>query len=197
MHLCTLVFIYSYIAFYIHISLYHLYIISFMRFYQDLAIHVLSIFLSCMLLLIHIFISYTLIFIYFPIHASTIRCLYIVFHILFHITYSVMSLLCLSFMYMYLFLCFVIFYFSLLFLAFTHFYHLFLACSIYSFRYIYHIFISYNPIFLSYSCILEHIYTYCIFYIFLVSCLLHMALHILVKYDVYEIKPHSSILIPL
>ena len=32
----------------------------------------------------------------------------------------------------------------------------------------------------------EHIYTYCIFYIFLVSCLLHMALHILVKYDVYE-----------
>ena len=56
MHLCTLVFIYSYIAFYIHISLYHLYIISFMRFYQDLAINVLSIFLSCMLLLIHIFI---------------------------------------------------------------------------------------------------------------------------------------------
>ena len=39
-----------------HLSLYHLYIISFMRFYQDLAIHVLSIFLSCMLLLIHIFI---------------------------------------------------------------------------------------------------------------------------------------------
>ena len=56
MHLCTLVFIYSYIAFYIHISLYHLYIISFMCFYQDLAIHMLSIFLSCMRLLIHIFI---------------------------------------------------------------------------------------------------------------------------------------------
>ena len=56
MHLCTLVFIYSYIAFYIHISLYHLCIISFMRFYHDLVIHVLSIFLSCKLLLIHIFI---------------------------------------------------------------------------------------------------------------------------------------------
>ena len=39
----------------------------------------------------------------------------------------------------------------------------------------------------------EHIYTFFIFYIFLVSCLLHMALHILVKYDVYEITPHSYI----
>ena len=43
----------------------------------------------------------------------------------------------------------------------------------------------------------EHIYTCCIFYIFLVSCLLHMALHIFVKYDVYEITPHSCVLIPL
>ena len=43
----------------------------------------------------------------------------------------------------------------------------------------------------------EHIYKCCIFYIFLVSCLLHMALHVLVKYDVYEITPHSYILIPL
>ena len=32
-----------------------------------------------MILLIHIFISYTLIFIYFPIHASTVRCFYTVF----------------------------------------------------------------------------------------------------------------------
>ena len=130
MHLCSLVFIYSYIAFYIHISLYHLYIISFMCFYQDLAIHVLSKFLSCVLLLLHIFISYTLIFIYFPIHDSTVRCLYIVFHILFHITYSVMPLLCLSFVYMCSFMCFVIFYLSLSFLSFMHFYHVFLACSI-------------------------------------------------------------------
>ena len=43
----------------------------------------------------------------------------------------------------------------------------------------------------------EHIFTFFIFYIFLVSCLLHMALPILVKYDVYEITPHSYILIPL
>ena len=57
MHLCTLVFIYSYISLSIHIPLYHLYIISFMRFYHDLAIHVLFIFLSCILLLIHVFLS--------------------------------------------------------------------------------------------------------------------------------------------
>ena len=41
----------------------------------------------------------------------------------------------------------------------------------------------------------EHTFTVFIFYIFLVSCLLHMALHILVKYDVYEITPHSYILL--
>ena len=115
----------------IHIVIYIIiYLYPFIRFYHNLAMLVLSIFLSCMFLLIHIFISYTLIFKYFPIHASTVRCLYIVFHILFHITYSVMSLLCLSFMYMYLFLCFVIFYLSLSFLSFMPFYHVFLACSI-------------------------------------------------------------------
>ena len=52
------------------------------------------------------------------------------FILLFHITYSVMSLLCLLFMYMYLFLYFVIFYFSLSLLAFMPFYHVFLACFI-------------------------------------------------------------------
>ena len=57
--------------------------------------------------------------------------------------------ICLSFVYMYSFLCFVIFYLSLLFLALMHFYHVFQACSIYSFRYVYHIFISYNLIFIS------------------------------------------------
>ena len=41
----------------IYIFIYNfLYSYLFMRFYHDLAIHVLSIFLSCMLLLIHIFI---------------------------------------------------------------------------------------------------------------------------------------------
>ena len=116
----------------------------------------------------------------------------------------------LSFVYMYSFLCFVIFYLSLLFLAFMHFYQVFLTCSIYSIRYVFHIVISHNLIFILYhsfviSYILltyifmfhEHIYTYFIFYIFLVSCLLHMVLHILVKYDVCEITPHSYILIPL
>ena len=57
MHLCTLVFIHSYISLSIHIPLYHLCITSFMCFYHDLAIHVLYIFLSCMLLLIHVFLS--------------------------------------------------------------------------------------------------------------------------------------------
>ena len=56
---------------------------------------------------------------------------------------------CLSFVYMYSFLCFVVFYLSLSFLTLMHFYHVFLACSIYSFRYVYHIFISYNLIFIS------------------------------------------------
>ena len=74
MHLCTLVFIYSYIAFYIHISLYHLRIPV-----MSSSIHILSIFLSCMLLLIHIFISYTLIFIYFSI-LLTLSCLYYAYH---------------------------------------------------------------------------------------------------------------------
>ena len=43
----------------------------------------------------------------------------------------------------------------------------------------------------------EHIYTYCISYTFLVSCLLHMAFHILVRYDTYVFTPHSCFLVPL
>ena len=51
--------------------------------------------------------------------------------------------------------------------------------------------------FLSYSCsrfkfifvFHEHIYTFCIFYIFLDSCLFHMAFQILVRYDAY---PHIT-----
>ena len=61
------------------------------------------------------------------------------------------------------------------------------------FMFIFQFFFMFHIIFMFH----EHIYTYCIFYIFLVSCLLHMALHILVKYDVYEITPHSYILIHL
>ena len=59
-HECNYALLYSYIhiniSSYSHILLSHVCIISFMRFYHDLAIHVLSIFLSCMLLLIHIFV---------------------------------------------------------------------------------------------------------------------------------------------
>ena len=55
MHSCIHIFIY--ISLSIHIPLYHLCIISFMHFYHDLAIHILSIFLSYMLLLIHVFLS--------------------------------------------------------------------------------------------------------------------------------------------
>ena len=43
----------------------------------------------------------------------------------------------------------------------------------------------------------ERIYTYCISYIFLVSCLLHMEFHILVRYDTYVFTPHSCFLVPL
>ena len=61
--------------------------------------------------------------------------------------------------------------------------------------------IMFNSFSFSFSIIIfmfhEHIFTFFIFYIFLVSCLLHMELHILVKYDVYEITPHSYILIPI
>ena len=99
MHLCTLIFIYSYISLSTHILLYPLCIISFMRFYHDLAIHVLSIFLSCMLLLIHvflscsiysfiydnhIFISYTLIFI--SCHLLITSCILLTLYL--HVLYQ-------------------------------------------------------------------------------------------------------------
>ena len=58
-------------------------------------------------------------------------------------------------------------------------YDMFYPISSYLMTYTYHIHV-----------FLGHIYTYCIFFIFLVSWLLHIALHILIKYDVYEITPH-------
>ena len=75
---------------------------------------------------------------------------------------------CLSFMYMYSFLCFVVFYLSLSFLTLIHFYHVLLACSIYSFRYVYHIFISYNLIFISYN-LMTYTYTFLYLYVYLLS----------------------------
>ena len=117
MHLCTLVFIYSYISLSIHIPLYHLCIISFMFFYHDLAIHVLSIFLSCMLLLIHvflscsinsfmydnhIFISYTLIFVSGHLLVTSYILISYIFRyfirLSYHMTYTY------TFLYLYIFL---------------------------------------------------------------------------------------------
>ena len=67
--------------------------------------------------------------------------------------------ICLSFVCMYSFLFFVIFYLSLSFLALMHFYHVFLACSIYSFRYVCHIFISCHLLVTSYI-LLTYIFMY-------------------------------------
>ena len=117
MHLCTLVFIYSYISLSIHIPLYHLCIISFMRFYHDLAIHVLFIFLSCMLLLIHvflscsiysfmydnhIFISYTLIFI--SCHLLVTSYILLTYIFMYFIGLSYLMTYTYTFLYLYVFL---------------------------------------------------------------------------------------------
>ena len=66
----------------------------------------------------------------------------------------------------------------------------------YLMTYTYHI-LSYHPIFISYSYFMHTSIHIAFPIFFLVSCLLYMALHILEKYDVYEITPHSYILIPL
>ena len=76
--------------------------------------------------------------------------------------------ICLSFVYMNSFLCFVIFYLSLSFLALMHFYHVFIACSIYSFRYVYHIFISCLLLVTSYI-LLTYIFMYFIRLSYLVT----------------------------
>ena len=117
MHLCTLVFIYSYISLSIHIPLYHLCIISFMRFYHDLAIHILFIFLSCMLLLIHvflscsiysfmydnhIFISYTLIFI--SCHLLVTSYILLTYIFIYFIGLSYLMTYTYTFLYLYVFL---------------------------------------------------------------------------------------------
>ena len=156
MHLCTLVFIYSYIAFYIHISLYHLYIISFMRFYQGLAIHVLSIFLSCMLLL----------FIYSYMYLSFMYMYSFLCFVIFCLSLSFLSFL--PFCHVFL-ACSILFLFGM---SIIYSYHLrilvmsssihilsiFLSCSIYSFMYDNHMFTSYNLIFIYayHSCTLDY-----------------------------------------
>ena len=117
MHLCTLVFIHSYISLSIHIPLYHLCITSFMNFYHDLAIHVLSIFLSCMFLLIHvflscsiysfmydnhIFISYTLIFI--SCHLLVTSCILLTYIFMYFIRLSYLMTYTYTFLCLYVFL---------------------------------------------------------------------------------------------
>ena len=154
MHSCIHIYIYIYLS--IHIPLYHLCIISFMRFYHDLAIHVLSIFLSCMLLLIHIFIYVPIIHVHvlIPIlcHILLISIILIIyaflscvpsmFHLIpfgmsiiysYHLRNPVMSLS-------------------------IHILSIFLSCSIYLFMYDNHMFTSYNLIFICtyYSCTLDY-----------------------------------------
>ena len=163
MHSCIHIFIY--IAFYIHISLYHLYIIPFMLFYQDLAIHVLSIFLSCRLLLIHIFIYVPIIYVHVLIPMlchlllisivliiyAFLSCVPSMFHLIpfgmsiiysYHLRIPIMSLS-------------------------IHILSIFLSCSIYSFMYDNHMFTSYNFTFICayHSCILDdHILSYLMTY---------------------------------
>ena len=93
-------------------------ILSYVFTYAFMCFHILYLsytFLFYLLYVLYLFISF----------SCTVLFIYCI-----HITYYVMPLLCLSFVYMYSFLCFVIFYLSLSFLSFMHFYHVFLACSI-------------------------------------------------------------------
>ena len=136
MPLCTLVFIYSYI------SLYHLCIISFMLFYHDLAIHVLSIFLSCMLLLIHIFIYVPII----HVHVLILMLCHLLLISIVLIIYAFLS--CIPSMFHLIPLGISIIYSYHLHIPIMsssiHLLSIFLSCSIYSFMYDNHMFTSYN-----------------------------------------------------
>ena len=69
------------------------------------------------------------------------------------------------------FLCFVILYLSLSFLALMHCYHMFLACSVSSFRYVYHIFISYMTFMVMYNTICYVLFSFTvIMYCFHILC---------------------------
>ena len=141
----------------IHIFIYNfLYSYLFMRFYHDLAIHVLSIFLSCMLLLIHIFIHVPVIHVHVLIPMlcqllliSIVLIIYVflscvpsMFHLIplgmpiiysYHLRSPVMSLS-------------------------IHILSIFPSCSNYSFMYDNHMFTSYNLIFVCayHSCTLDY-----------------------------------------
>ena len=137
----------------IHIFIYNfLYSYLFMRFYHDLAIHVLSIFLSCMLLLIHIPVIHVHVLIPMLFHLLLISIVLIIyaflscvprmFHLIplgmsiiysYHLRIPVMSLS-------------------------IHILSIFLSCFNYSFMYDNHMFTSYNLIFICayHSCTLDY-----------------------------------------
>ena len=78
------------------------------------------------------------------------------------------------------FLYFVIFYLSLSFLALMHFYHMFIACSLYSFRYVIFLYIYYFHAYILYH-LLCSIFMYC--YHVLLSCTVIMYCHhVLISY---------------
>ena len=95
-----------------------------------------------------------------------------------------------------IFLCFVIFYLSISPLALMHFYHLLIACSIYSFRYVYHIFISYMTFMVIYYTIC---YSLCpctvIIYCFHIplSCTVIYCIHVLFHVFILHICVHTLI----
>ena len=138
MHSSIHIFIYSFLYSYLFIS--------FIHFYHDLAIHVLSMFLSCMLLLIHVFVHVPVIHIHVLIlmlcHLFLISIILIIyafllcvpsmFHLIpfgmsiiysYHLRIPIMSLS-------------------------IHILSIFLSCSIYSFMYDNHKFTTYNLTFI-------------------------------------------------
>ena len=141
----------------IHIFIYNfLYSYLFMRFYHDLAIHVLSIFLSCMLLLIHIFIQVPVIHVHVLIPMFCYLLLISIVLIIYAFLSCVPSMfhlipLGMSIIYSY-HLCIHVKSLSI------HILSIFLSCSNYSFMYDNQMFTSYNLIFICayHSCTLDY-----------------------------------------
>ena len=137
-HSCIHIFIYSFLYSYLFIS--------FIHFYHDLAILVLSIFLSCRLLLIHIFI-------YVPIIYANVlipMLCYLLFISIVLIIYAFLP--CVTSMFHLIPFGMSIIYFYHLRIPIMslsiHILSIFLSCSIYSFMYDNHMFTSYNLIFI-------------------------------------------------
>ena len=141
MHSCIYIFIYIFI--------YSYSFISFIHFYHDLAILVFSIFLSCRLLLIHIFIYVPIIYAHVLIpmlcHLLLISIVLIIYAFLpcvpsmFHLTPFDMSIIYSYHLHI-----------PVMSLS-IHILSIFRSCSIYSFMYDNHMFTTYNLIFISYS----------------------------------------------